>query len=200
MTTRLEVFNVAADALGEPPFMSDLDEGRLGRVFRARWDGLVREVLEGYDWNFAQLHVELARLTETPIGWEYAYNKPADCLRIVGLSRTGLRGDDMLDYDDAAGRIVCNEDVVYLRYVSSTFINQTGAWPSLLRTAVGLMLASEQNRRATQNRGAGIDLYQLAEAKLKDARRWDAAQRPWDRKPTGQFVRSRTQRVRRGYD
>jgi hypothetical protein len=162
---------------------------------RGRWDLEVRGVLEGYEWNFASLHVALSRLSEEPVGWEWAYNKPADCLRICGVSETGVEGDDCLQYADEAGRILCNLTVCYLRYVSSTFIDQTGAWPALLLEAMGLRLAAALDRKTTQNRGNKIDTIDLADRKLKEAQRWDAVQRPWKPKPVGRFVRSRRQGV-----
>jgi hypothetical protein len=143
----------------------------------------------------AILSAHLSRLSEEPVGWEWAYNKPADCLRICGVSETGVEGDDCLQYADEAGRILCNLTVCYLRYVSSTFIDQTGAWPALLLEAMGLRLAAALDRKTTQNRGNKIDTIDLADRKLKEAQRWDAVQRPWKPKPVGRFVRSRRQGV-----
>ena len=198
MTTKTDVINEALGMLGLPPSANpSADSQSWVRRILARYNPTVRLLLEDHPWNFPATRVALERLAITPIGRAYAYNKPADCLRINMVNNTGSTADDEVpDYDDEGGQILADMDPCYLFYISSTWLTKEGSWPQKFARAVSAELAALNAEVATKSAQKGVTLEERAEAALKKAKTWDASQKPWRRLPGGLWAGARRNGMR----
>lgn len=189
MTTKADVINETCAMLGLPPGTTS---DSWVRKIVARYNPTVRLLLEDHPWNFPATRVALERVAGTPIGREYAYNKPADCLRINMVNDTGSSDDaEIPDYDDEGGVILADMDPCYLFYISSLWITKEGSWPQKFARAVSTELAALNAEIATKSAQKGMTLEKRAELALKKAKSWDASQKPWRRLPSGTWVGAR---------
>lgn len=195
MATRTDVINDALNLLDQPDSTGPNDTSSWVRKVSNRYDGVARRLLSDHPWNFAEERVELELLDETPIGWEYSYNKPGDCLRINKVSDTGIKSDSPFkDYDDSKGRIMTNLSTVYLFYISDQWVTLEGSWPPLFAYAVSTELAFLVNGPVTKSRTKGVDLRAEAKNAFRKAKTWDAQQKPSEELPHGRWVRSMSAR------
>lgn len=191
MPTRTNVINDALAKLDQPASAGPNDSSTWVRRVTTRYDGVVRRLLSDHPWNFAEERVQLQKLTEQPIGWEYAYNKPGDCMRIIKVSPTGIKSESPFrEYDDSGGKIFTNMDPAYLFYISDRYVNLEGSWPELFAYAVSLSLADLCSGPITNSRSKGETLERQAEKALSKAKSWDALQKPSELLPLGTWVRS----------
>lgn len=200
MTTRIAVYNGALAALGEPPITQENAPGAAPLRLRSLYASVVRSLFEQHPWNFAQTATALAPNAPAnpdpdyptqPIGWDYAFNKPANCWRILRVNRTGRLEDPSIPFDDAGGQLLANEAEPYLLYVDAKWLTLEGAWPEVFARAVELELAKRASPATTNNRGKGADLSVMAREAMRIAKTWDSQQKPHQRMPDGAYVRAR---------
>lgn len=195
MPTRTDVINDALALLDQPPSAGPNDTSTWVKRLNNRYEGVARRLLSDHPWNFAEDRVQLELLDETPIGWEYAYNKPGDLLRICKVSDTGRKSDSPFkDYDDSAGKILTNLSTVYLFYISDSWVEKEGSWPPLFAYAVSTELAYLVNGPTTKSRAKGLDLRSEAKNAFRKAKTWDAQQKPSEELPNGMWVQAMTYR------
>lgn len=93
MAGRVEIVNVALARLGEGAIQT-LDEGSApANAAKVVYDTSRRSALRDYPWAFATRRESLARLVESPVGFQHAFALPSGCLRILGV------------YDTAGGEV-----------------------------------------------------------------------------------------------
>jgi hypothetical protein len=80
----VQIVNLALTGIGAARILDLSDDQETARKCNAVY-GLVRdEVLASYPWKFATDQVAMARLVTGPLfGYQYAFQIPSDCLRIV---------------------------------------------------------------------------------------------------------------------
>jgi hypothetical protein len=197
VTTKVDVINEALALLGQPEMSGPSDTSSWVRKLTKRYNPTVRRLLEIHPWNFASSRVALQVTATTPIGREYAYNKPADCLRICLVNNTGVSEDNEIpDYEDEGGTILTDMSPCYLFYISSTWATKEGAWPQAFAHAVSCELANVQTEAVTKNLAKGESADRRAAKALKKARAWDAAQKPFKRSPGGLWAGARRRGMR----
>jgi hypothetical protein len=83
-TTVEQICNLALDRIGYPRSIGSIYEGTAEARVALRAYGQTRdELLKSQDWDFAERLIALTAFTgSTPIGWQYAYQWPADCLKV----------------------------------------------------------------------------------------------------------------------
>lgn len=194
MTTKVDVINEALGMLGLP--QSATPSSWYNKIL-ARYNPTVRLLLEDHPWNFATQRTALQQLDETPIGREFAYNKPSDCLRINMINNTGSADDDEIpDYEDEAGKILADMDPCYLFYISNDWLTKEGSWPQKFARAVSAELAALNAEIATKQARKGQALEDRALKELRKAKSWDASQKPFRRLPGGLWAASRQRGTR----
>lgn len=99
------------------------------------YPGARREVLASHDWSFAIKRQSLTQLTATVDDWDYTYQLPSDCLKVVEMV-------DATDktYQIEGQQLLCNESSVTLRYVYDK--THTAGDSPLFESALVLRLAS----------------------------------------------------------
>lgn len=185
--------------LGEPPAASSASTDATTQMIVASWPSHAESLLSIHPWNFATVTEPLAVLAGVePVGYKYAYAKPAGCLRILAVSLTSQREDPGVRYIDHGGQIWADAQDLYIRFISSTYKEQIGLWPAPVFDALALRIALVQAPIQTQSRGKLGDIESMERRMLRQAKSWDALQMPSYELPPGRFVRARYS-YRRGH-
>jgi hypothetical protein len=174
VTSSTDICNLALGHLGEKSITS-LNESSAGaRACALYYESTRQEVLRSHRWNFAQDRKVLAKLTDRPVfGWKFAYQLPANCLRVVEMN--GTEAGDILSepYIIEGRKLLTNSEEVRLVYVYD--ISNVSDFDSLFVEAFALKLAvklTEKIRGTTGKTEALLQAYSNAVAPL--ARRVDA--------------------------
>jgi hypothetical protein len=198
VSTRVAVMNMALAAMGEKAVTAPEDQG--ASRLRVLYDGAARYIFEQHPWNFCQTVQALAVSApsnpdpddaDAPIGWSYAFNKPAGCWRILGLNTSGRRDDPNIRYDDAGGQILADEEEPYLLFIDQKWLALEGSWPEVVARAVALELAKQASPTTTNSRGKAADVSAQAREAMRIAKVWDSQQKPQREKPVGAYVAAR---------
>ncbi len=83
MISTVGICNLALLQIGEDPITSLDEKSKAARTCRVLYEPSRNAVFESFPWSFALQRETLAPLTgPAPTPWAYAYQKPADCLRV----------------------------------------------------------------------------------------------------------------------
>jgi hypothetical protein len=194
MATQLSVYQGALRLLG-PHELATLTDDRPERyqLDNAWTDAVAYMLLQGL-WNFA---IRTITVTEsgTPIaGWDYAFTKPSDYVRTVGISWEPTFREGFEDYQDEGGKWYANVDTLYVRHVSNHATLGgllLSAWPVDFTKALEAYLAFETGLPVSGDKGNRNDLYTLYEKRLKRAKIIDAFDESVKPSPAGRLVRAR---------
>jgi hypothetical protein len=190
MATQLTVTNEALGIIGEPPISDPNTNITAAREMLAVWTESINVVLEQAEWNFARKRVQLS-LSATAPAWGYNnyYALPADWIRTIMLSPNGLQSDEIIQYQLENGLVACNENTVYLYYITSDAYTNTGSWPPLFAKWVAAEMAFAKAPRLNP---AAIGIAQEA-CKLwqKMAKNSDQINQPPKRRHPGQWATAR---------
>ncbi len=150
MTTRTELANRALAHLGEAP-IADIDDTTVeaARLCKEFTGDVIDEVLRCHRWNCAIDRATLSRLDTAPDhGFDYAYQLPSGCLRLLEVNGEQFDGSDEYFEIEAGQRVITDADAVEIRYVKRIDVPEFDA---LLAKAVSLALAVEIAVPITKN-------------------------------------------------
>lgn len=127
--------------LGDKPIADLAEDSTRAIVCATEYEPLVSELFEGHDWNFASLRVaSLAPLLDGPL-WDYAYafQLPADCVRVRATSEDRAEGGDGSRWQVEGRTLVADVSTISLRYTARV---PEGHWRAAFATAVAYALAA----------------------------------------------------------
>ena len=155
------IANLALSNLGEARIQSLTEDSSRARACSARMDQVIESVLRMHVWNSA-LERQLLVTGDTPIfGWNYSYQLPADCIKVVEV-------EPVSKYQVEKKYILSNETSLYLLYVATpTDINNLD---SLLAEAIAMKLAVEVAETLTSKQGLKQEMMQKFIIALQEAR------------------------------
>lgn len=165
---KVKQINIALARIGESSIIA-LDEGTPQQQKAVTFfNNTLRSLLRSHPWNFAIGEVELARIPgETPFEFEYAFQLPADFLRL-------LKVQGATTYKVQGKRVLSNEKVCKIKYVK--FVEDPSQWDASFADAFTYQLAADM----TYGIVAQASMYELmltaANQKLKAARHIDATE------------------------
>lgn len=196
MADRLEIYKGALRLLG-PHELASLTEDRPERhKLDEAWPNAVAFMLEQGFWNFAIRTAELSNDedVEPLFGYTYAFSKPADWVRTVGLSADPTFTEGHEDYEDEQGYWYADINPIYVRYVSddTDYGLDVGAWRQSFSKTLEAYLAFECGLPISSDKGNRNDIFTLYKARLKEAKAKDAVDERVRRTPPGRLVRSRS--------
>ena len=112
LVTKLDVFNIAALALGFAEGVSDPDENTaVASVLRKRWTTARRSFLEEHPYNGCKRTVDLNLKTTPPVDrWTNMFSLPYDCLRVMTIN--GFEQNDGIDSWEVEHDLASNERVL----------------------------------------------------------------------------------------
>jgi hypothetical protein len=195
MADRLAIYRGALRLLG-PSELASLSEDRPEKLkLDGAWDDAVNFLLEQGMWNFSVRAVQLFNDTDVEplFGYQYAFRKPDDWVRLVGMGTNSQFYGGFEDYEDEAGYWYSNLETIYVRYVSNddSYGWNIGAWRQNFAKTLEAYLAFECGLPISSDRGNRSDVYSLYEKRLARAKTLDAIDERVQRKPAGRLVRSR---------
>ncbi len=172
MASEVSICNVALSRINAAPITSLTDGSRQATLCHDLFPALRDELLRVHTWNFAVARVLLARREVAPVfGWSYAYQLPADFIRVVSVHGEES-GRSVASYRVEGDALLSDDPALYLRYIKR--VTDTNIMTPDFRRALSLWLAADLalglgNSRTL--RGALLDEYRAA---LQAARSADA--------------------------
>ena len=114
----VEICNLALFNVGQATVIQSLsEESEEARQCNAVYNTMRRQVLRAHHWNFATKIVTLALLAETPVGYSFAYAKPADSLRLIKILVPGDPENDTIKFESPGNTIVTDQPDACLKYI-----------------------------------------------------------------------------------
>lgn len=199
MTDRLSLYNGALRMLGERRLASLSENRQPRRDLDEAWaGGAVDYCLEAGQWKFAirsaAIDYSPSVAPSTDLNFRYAFDKPADCKRLVGVYSDGTMTQPHRDYREEAGFWLSNQERLFVRFVSNDpmYGNDLSLWPARFVKFVEAHLAAETALSIKGDRASMEDMLSLRDKKfLPDALSNDAMQDPSKSLPTGSWVQAR---------
>ncbi len=164
----VSICNSALVKLGADLISSLSDDTKNARLCNARFPHLRNMVLEVHPWAFATKTVELASLaspvTESEYG--YAFQKPADCLKII-------RGEDWDEsFETVDGYLMGDNDPFILKYIWKN--TNAGTYSYAMAECLSWRIAADLAYALTQSKEVAKLMMEGYEMDLKAARYHDA--------------------------
>lgn len=195
MATKLTIYNGALRCLGERK--TTLTENREPRrLLDDVWDAEgVKRCLQMGQWNFAIRSTEQTYSPSiTPaFSYRYAFDKPDDFVRTVGVCSDEYFKCTLEDYRDEAGYWWADLDTIYVRYVSddTDYGFDLARWPPNFTAFVEAWFALQIAPRMTGSETAKALTQRDVDKLLNKAKATDAQEEAMGRQQSGCWVRSR---------
>jgi hypothetical protein len=118
MADETSICNLALAKLGISPIMALTDQSKQAQFCNRFYVQTRDEVLQSHRWNFAMRRSTLNRLSTAPSSeWDYAYQLPVDCLRVVQLN--GYEPTERLgEFSVEADQLLADAEEANVRYVA----------------------------------------------------------------------------------
>lgn len=126
--SKISLISKALVLAGEPP-CSSLSEDRYGvTVLAELFEVIYEALLQSNPWRFSMKKGALSRLNVDPLNeWRYAYQLPADCLLVRGMTYPQ-------PYEIYGDRLYTNATTVEIEYQFKPDVSRCPAYFSLLLT------------------------------------------------------------------
>jgi hypothetical protein len=195
MTDKLSLYNGALRILRERPLASLSEASKARRALDADYDKCLAWCLEQDQWRHALVVARLDTPSATdpaPIGWDYAYELPADFARFYAASPDGAFAVPYNGYEIRNGRLYCGLPALYLKYVSREAGTDLTLFSASYVEFVECALAARNGGAITNNSELLQEIKKLDLKKaLSKAKTVDAMSNPNRRFPPGTWVASR---------
>lgn len=188
MPSQLSVWNRALFLLEMERASSTTPSNTATRTLNEAWQDTVEFCLEQGDFDCGKVRQALSQVSPAPaFGWTYYYAIPADSLRLVFVSETGLKDDRLLHFAIEDGKIATDATTVYVIFVSSSVITTPGKWSASLAEFIACMLAF---RCLKLNPGARDAVEKALKMAKPVAESLDAVQNPPEFRRPGRWATS----------
>lgn len=195
MADKLGVFNGALFMLGSRRLSSLTEDREPRRVLDRRWEAVVERCLADGQWKFAMRAVEseASDSVEPPFGYAYAHQRPADFIRLVGISANENFNPPLSDYVEEAGYWYAHLDPIYVRYTSNgdAYGWNIGEWPRMFADYVEAELAFEICERLTDSSTKLKEMAAIRDQRRLAARNLDAMSEGAKFRPMGSWASAR---------
>lgn len=155
MASAVDIANIALGHLGDTATVASLDppEGSAQAEHCARFYPIARDtMLSSHQWGFATRRKQLAQLGTPPMGWDFAYARPANAMDILAIRGMQEPDDGALPIglpphpfvcettEDGQQVIYCNVENAKAHYIVR--VEDPTLFPALFVTALTWHLAS----------------------------------------------------------
>ena len=171
MASEVDIANSALNMIGASNINSLTEDSVAARIMNQRYEFVRDAVFRSHPWNCLVRRAYLARNTTAPTwGYEYAYNLPTDpfSLRVLRLEKLDI------DYKVEGRTIVSDEETMKIKYIAR--ITDPNEYDSLLMESISARLAADICYSVTNSNSLVASMYNLYEAKIKEARFADATE------------------------
>jgi len=185
MTTQTGLANYALSQIGEG-VITDIDgTDRHSKACKLLVQPVIDEVLRSHRWNCSIARATLSRLASAPNhGLDYAYQLPADWLRLLEVNGEAWEGSDQFFEIENGSRLLTNESEAKVRYIKRIGVIEMDP---LLREACALKLAVKLAISLAASAERQAQVGRLYDYTLRKAASVDAVEtkgregRPFDR-------------------
>lgn len=147
------------------------------------YEDTLRALLEAYPWSFAQRQDALAEVTnDLSDFWDYAYQRPANCLRIAWVNDDqsardymALNRDPDTDRRTIGDTIYSNVPAASISY--TTFVDDPAEYSQAFRDALSAAIAANMAMPLTENSRLAGRAMEMAERSLDMAVAHDESQK-----------------------
>ncbi len=179
------IANLALSRVGDARIASFEDNTVEARAIKAVYELTRDSEIYRHRWNFSARRESLAALSTTPVfGYAYAYQLPADCLRIhyvgeyyPGLSLSNLNASPRLDYR-IEGRKILTDQAAPIMLLYGARITDPTQFDQAFVDALAYRLAMDVCQELTGSASKGEALKASYREAISEARRLDAIQDP----------------------
>jgi hypothetical protein len=191
MPTQATVIKNALRLLGEPSNVGIDSDKKIVREIMGAWEDVAGRLFESHPWNAFKSVAQLTQVTPAVLGWEYTFNQPANCKRVIFVSDVLNEDGYPIEYTWHAGKILSNHETTYCWFVDGAYIEQVGGWPSTFADLHAAHLASEVYpvNDESDNTRSRIDTAIVDRGNA--ARAFDGSTDPIVRSKPGEYLRSR---------
>lgn len=153
VTSETDLFNDALGMIGQNPIRMAGDGSVSSNRCNTFYTPLRKGLLRSHRWNFAERRIQLAQISTGPtFGYTYAYQLPADCLRVWEYNGAGVQTSGFIDYYGLGTRhipmfkvegksLVSHDSQAFVVY--SQDINNPSLWDALFYQVIVTWLASK---------------------------------------------------------
>lgn len=196
MTDKLGLYNRALLYLGERPIASLAEDRKPRRALDVAFNtDFINEILSEGLWNFAaKRDTFTAEPPPAPLGFSYAFEKPADWIRTYSISTDASFESPLLNFEDEQGYWLADSDTIYVKYVSNDdeYGGNLSLWSPKFTQYAAAMLAAAACSSITQDTGKEEKLRnEIAPKLLSKAKGVDGSNEPPRPRISGSWVRSR---------
>ena len=169
MASVIGICNSALAKVGARQILNLEEESQEARICAEQYEKCRDEILRAHPWNCAVARAELAQLNTDPVyGYDYAYQLPSDCLRVLQLSDD--TGSDY-EYKIEGSTLLCNQSPAYIKYIRR--LEDPNTMDAMLREVIACRLAEEIAYPLTQSLSLKEMMHELFRRRLVEARQID---------------------------
>lgn len=185
-TRDIDICNLALAYLGNTRSITSMAEQSTEAILCSRFFTLSRQsLLKQYPWTFAVFIDDLTLTTDTDDRYDYVYEYPLDCLRILAIQQEEDDGSTVNDYNlrnnwDVASelmlkRIATNVENAVIRYIFDA--QDYDAMPTEFIDALALSLAARLAMPLTSSGPMAQGIAQQSISAIEYARRLSAMEK-----------------------
>lgn len=199
MASRTDIINRALIKLGAPTIADPNEDSEQALKAGIVFDTLLRSELRMHPWSFAITRTTMSALSTAPAyEWLYAYQLPADFLRVVMVNDywdfAGVReatDAPAVPYTIEGRQLLTNFAApLKLRYVQDVSADPT-SWDAIFIEAFSCRLGEELCETLTKSAAKKATMEQDYRQALRDARRVNAIELPPQPLPDNSWVTGR---------
>ena len=165
-TGEIRICNSALIKIGVEPIVSFSEQTKAARFCNIQYETIRDELLSAHYWNFAMARVALAQVSTPPLfGFDYAYQLPADCLRVRQIEENDAKFkiEGRLLYTDSA--------TANIQYVSKN--TDASQYSPYFKEALASRLAADLAYPMVQSVSLSEKMFQKHQFLLVEARAFD---------------------------
>jgi len=198
LATKIDIYNGALGLLGARPLATLSDNRAERRALDAAYGPTFDFMIESGMWHFASVSNELTSsdTVATNFGYQYAYEKPDDYVRLIKIGDNERFIPTLEDYDEEGDFFLCDSQPIWVQYVSSSIEagGDVGKWAASFATAFMDELAY---RAGPQIASVPLQTKDWLEKKKKKSL-WNARAKSAVNQMRGQLPECRLVRARAG--
>lgn len=180
MTSVTEICNHALLINGQAPIANITEKSTEAIYCRQFYDPTRREILRAFPWNFALKTAVMNGVVETSDKWEYVYQLPVDCLRVLEIHPEdgAATGDSKIEFEVIGNKLYANEENAWCKYIYDC--EDTSLFSDMFASVVFHRLAAYISMPIHRDANYTQMLYQMFQKVFAEARTADSNE--------GQFV------------
>lgn len=190
MASKTDIFRMTLARIGEVLISDPNGQVKGAEYLRVFYDMIMDELLRSFQWNFAAKRTTLALTTETPVGYDYAYTLPDDCLLVRWLLDADGNRDDTYEWEVESGELLTDMEDARVLYTRS--VPDPNDFDALFTSMFTARLAAEVCPAIKPRDGKKqASLWQIYERLLTQAKYADAKEKKKPPKQTNRYVTAR---------